>query len=62
MLPKSETPHGGGVSRNESCGGSSRAHLSPIALQSQFLIASHHVRPEMASMIAALAFGGETPQ
>lgn len=27
-------------------------------LQAQFLIAAHHVRPELATMLAALAFGG----
>jgi hypothetical protein len=27
-------------------------------LQAQFLIAAHHVRPELANMLAALAFGG----
>ena len=57
MLQKSETPHAGGVSRN-SCGGSFRDNLSPIAVQAQFLIAAHHVRPELATMVAALAFGG----
>lgn len=45
------------VSRN-SCGGWFRDPLSPRILQSQFLIAAHNVRPEMAAMIAALAFGG----
>lgn len=45
------------ASRN-SCGGWFRDPLSPCTLQSQFLIAAHHVRPEMAAMIAALAFGG----
>lgn len=57
MSQKCETPRDGGVSRN-SCGGSFRDNLSPIALQSQFLIAAHHVRPELAAMVAALAFGG----
>ena len=45
------------VSRN-SCAGWFRNPLRPSTLQSQFLIAAHHVRPEMAAMIAALAFGG----
>lgn len=46
------------ASRN-SCGGCFRDPFSPCTLQSQFLIAVHHVRPEMAAMIAALAFGGD---
>jgi hypothetical protein len=57
MPLKSETPHGGGASRN-SCGGCFRDSLSPLALQAQFLIAAHHVRPELAVMVAALAFSG----
>ena len=51
------------ASRN-SCGGCFRDPLSPCTLQSQFLIAAHHVRPEMAAMIAALArrrSAGATP-
>lgn len=53
-----ETPLvGSGASRN-SCAGSFRDCLSPISIQAQFLIAAHHVRPEMAAVIAALAFGG----
>jgi hypothetical protein len=27
-------------------------------VQAQFLVAMHHVRPELAAMIAAIAFGG----
>lgn len=57
MTQKSETPHGGGASRN-SCGGWFRDTSNPPALQAQFLIAAHHVRPELAAMIAAFAFGG----
>lgn len=58
MPLKSETPPSpGGASRN-SCGGCFRENLSPVALQSQFLIAAHQVRPEWAAMVAALAFGG----
>lgn len=45
------------VSRN-SCGGWFHDLLSPCTVKSQFLIAACHVRPEMAAMIAALAFGG----
>ena len=57
MPHKCETPRDGGVSRN-SCGGWFRDPLSPRILQSQFLIVAHHVRPELAAMVAALAFGG----
>ena len=57
MPQKSKTPAGTGASRDSFAGLS--LHLSsPLILQSQFLIAAHHVRPEMAAMIAALAFGG----
>ncbi len=56
MPHNSETPHDGGASRN-SLDRCFRDCLSSIALQSQFLIAAHHIRPEMAAMMAALAFG-----
>ena len=55
MTQKCETPHVGGVSRN-SCGGSFRDPCTPLNLQVQFLVAAHHVRPEVAAIIAALAF------
>ena len=57
MPQKCETPHNGGASRN-SCGGWFRDPLTPLAVQAQFLVAAHHVRPELATMIAAIAFGG----
>lgn len=57
MSQKSETPHNGGVSR-KSCAGHFHDTLSPLAFQVQFLIAAHNIRPELATMIAALAFGG----
>lgn len=38
-------------------GGWSRNLPTSDALQAQFLIAAHHVRPELAVMVAALAFG-----
>ena len=57
MPQKCETPRDGGVSRN-SCGGCFRDFLTPRNLQAQFLIAAYNVRPEVAAMIAALAFGG----
>jgi hypothetical protein len=57
MPQKCETPRNGGASRN-SCGGCFRDSLSPLAIQAQFLIAAHQVRPELAVMIAAVVFGG----
>lgn len=57
MPQKSKTPADTGASRDSFAGLS--LHLSNLGtIQSQFLIAAHHVRPEMAAMIAALAFGG----
>lgn len=38
--------------------GCSRDLSTPIAIQTQFLMAAHHVRPELATLVAALAFGG----
>ena len=57
MNQKSEAPRNGGASRN-SFGGCFRDTLSPLGIQVQFLIASHHVRPELAVMLVAIAFGG----
>lgn len=57
MPPKSETPHKGGASRNM-FGDWSSCPSSPSDLQVQTLIALHHVRPEIAATVAALAFGG----
>lgn len=57
MPRKCKTPAGTGASR-DSFAGLSLPLSSPLAMQAQFLIAAHHVRPEMAAMIAALAFGG----
>ena len=58
MPHKCETPRYGGVSRKR-CGGCFRDPLSPLSLQSQFLIAAHHVRPELAGIVATLVFDGE---
>ncbi len=58
MPQKSETRAGEARASRNSCGGCFRDPLSPCTMQSQFLISSHHVRPEMAAMIATLAFGG----
>lgn len=57
MPQKCETRADARDSRN-SCGGWFRDPLTPLEVQAQFLIAAHHVRPEVAAMIAALAFGG----
>ena len=57
MAYKSETPHNGGASRN-SCGGRFRDPLTPLALQSQFLIAGYNIRPALAAILAMHAFGG----
>jgi hypothetical protein len=58
MPQKCETPPSeGGASRNM-LGGWFQDASSPSELQVQMLIALHHVRPEIAATIAALAFGG----
>jgi len=38
--------------------GASHRSLNPLPFQTQFLIAAHHIRPELAAMVAALTFGG----
>jgi hypothetical protein len=58
MPQKCETRAGEARASRNSCGGWFRDPLTPRSLQSQFLIAAHNVRPELAAMIAALAFGG----
>lgn len=57
MAEKSEAPHNGGASRN-SFVGLFRDPSTAVDAQVQFLIAAHHVRPEMTAMMAALIFGG----
>lgn len=57
MPYKYDAPHNGGASRN-SLVGKFRDPNSPCTLQSQFLITQHQVRPELANVIAALAFDG----
>ena len=58
MTRKSKTPLAatGGASRIP-LRGWMRDPVTPIALQSQFLIAAYNVRPEWAAMLAASAFG-----
>jgi hypothetical protein len=58
MSQKSETRAVEARASRNSCGGWFRDPLSPCTLQSQVLIAAYQVRPEIAAMIAALAFGG----
>lgn len=58
MPQKSETRAVEARASRNSCGGWFRDPLNPCTLQSQVLIAAHNVRPELAAMIAALAFGG----
>lgn len=57
MRQKSETPHGGGASRSQ-LGGWLRDPLTPLEVLVQMLVASHRARPELATIIAAIAFGG----
>lgn len=46
-----------GASR-DSCAGNSRFPHTLEAYQAQFLTCAYAVRPEMAAMLTALAFGG----
>lgn len=57
MSIKSEAPRNGGASRN-SFAGLFRDPSTAIDAQAQFLIAAHHIRPELAVLMAALIFGG----
>lgn len=56
MPQKGKTPRNGGASWN-SCGRRFQDSLTFLDLQAQFMIAAHHVRPELAAMIAAFTFG-----
>ena len=56
MPCKSETPRTGGATRN-SFGGWFRGFFTPLQAPAQFLVAVHNVGPDMAVIIAALAFG-----
>jgi hypothetical protein len=58
MRPTNETPQLECGASGDHRGGCSQEAFSPSALQAQILIAAHHVRPELAAMIAAFAFGG----
>jgi hypothetical protein len=50
-------PVGNEASR-KSLDGCFRDCLTPLAMQSQFLIAAYRIRPELAVMMAAAVFGG----
>ena len=54
-----ETPAGSlaGVSCNQ-LGGCLRDTVTLSAYRAQHLIAAHGIRPELAAMVASLAFGG----
>ena len=54
-----KTPACTGASR-DSFAGLSRHPFTLIAMPVQLLIAVHHVRSELAVMVAALAFGGHS--
>lgn len=58
MARTNETPAGKAGESRDMLGGWSLETLSPLPFQAQFLIVAHNVRPELASMLAALAFGG----
>ena len=55
---KSKTPAEGAGASRDSFAGLSHPLSTPLAMQVQTLICAHHVRPEMAVMVAALAFVG----
>ncbi|MEP7223037.1 MAG: hypothetical protein ABI673_10295 [Novosphingobium sp.] len=58
MPQTNETPPDKGGASRDLLGGSSRAPCSLDAYQAQFLALAYAVRPELAVMLAALAFGG----
>lgn len=58
MPPKSKTPAGKAGASCDLLGGWSHSLPTVDALQVQTLILAYAVRPEVAAMIAALAFGG----
>lgn len=58
MPHKSEAPADRAGATRDLLGGWSRSLPTLQGYQAQILIAAHNVRPEMAAMIAALAFGG----
>lgn len=59
-MPQIQNPTAGGSSRVlwNSLVGASTESLSLSAYRTQHLIGRHGIRPDMAPMVAALAFGG----
>lgn len=58
MPPTSKTPAVEAGASRDSCGGRSHSLPTLDAYRVQFLTAAHAVRPDIAVMVAALAFGG----
>jgi len=58
MPHKCKTPPVEGGASRDQLGGWSQSLPTSSGYQAQFLIAAHYVRPEVAAMVAALAFGG----
>ena len=58
MTPTCKTPAGKAGASRDSLGGWSRFSDTVEAGRVQILIGAHHVRPELAVMLAALAWGG----
>lgn len=59
MPQKSKTPAGKAGASRDQIGVWSHPNPTVAALQVQTLILAHAVRPELAAMVAALAFGGQ---
>lgn len=61
MAQTNETPAGSlaGVSCNQR-GGCLQVSLTLSAYRAQHLIAEHRIRPDLAVMVASLAFGGQS--
>lgn len=60
MPPKSKTPAGKAGASRDQIGVWSQTVPTVAALQAQTLMLAYAVRPELAAMVAALAFGGQT--
>lgn len=58
MPPTCKTPADEAGASRDLLGGWSHPLPTPLSMQAQFLIGAHHVRPELAAMLASLAFGG----
>ena len=62
MPQTSKTPPVQGGASRDQLGRCSHSLPTVDAYRTQFLILAHAVRPEMAAMVAALAFGGGSGQ